>query len=222
MCEQPDLCGTGQCVDTANNYRCSCPNVSATLSVNESRLGDRSIDWLMDRWIDCLIDWFLFFSRQGYEYVKGTCVAVNQCALLNPCGPGATCQDLGGRYSCLCPKGFGFDDLTCVGELRKWRNFCLKFLWNWIFSSQILTNASEIHAALARVSVLIREGATPAIVNQDIGSTEEPARTLTNASPKRILVNRDSALICPEAFLASVHLDTKSWMDRSAYVRICL
>lgn len=55
----------------------------------------------------------------GYEYQNGTCVAINQCILLNPCGPGANCQDMNGRYMCFCPKGYAFDDLTCVGKVAR-------------------------------------------------------------------------------------------------------
>lgn len=59
------------------------------------------------------------FCTDGFSDFAGTCVDINEC-LNNPCGPGAVCNNVPGRFTCQCPGGSSGDAYTKgCNEIKK-------------------------------------------------------------------------------------------------------
>ena len=59
------------------------------------------------------------YCRSGYLVSEENCEDKNECNLLNPCAPQATCLNSIGSYTCKCPDGYiGNPYSLCFGNVK--------------------------------------------------------------------------------------------------------
>lgn len=72
------------------------------------------------------------FCPLGYREANGTCVDVDECANKRRpvCGPGSSCSNSAGSFSCTCRKSYYWDGVSCArkGQLKECSKEFPKFL----------------------------------------------------------------------------------------------
>lgn len=92
----------------------------ATSGGTGGRSGEPSCEGGCPRNASCVVEYDAAFCEcdEGFDEDEGKCVDIDECALDDPCGEHALCENKGGGYACSCEEGYVGDGETCVPRLR--------------------------------------------------------------------------------------------------------